>query len=666
MDKLKFRQIHLDFHTSEYIPDVAVGFSKNEFVKRLKEAHVNSITCFARCHHGYLYYPSQSYPDKIHPNLKNKNLLLDQIEACHQEDIKVPIYTTVQWDALAAKEHPEWLAVDGEGNYINNQNVEEPHFYNILCLNSGYRDYFKNHLEDIINSVGKENIDGFFMDILFKVDCNCNHCQKEMKNLGYNTEQKNERIAYSLEMLAAFKKEISSFIKEKVPGASIFYNSSHISPALKNSLENYTHLEIESLPSGGWGYKHFPAVVRYAQNFDKDIIGMTGKFHTYWGDFHSFKNKAALEFECYQMLALNAGCSIGDQLEPNGKLSMGTYDLIKDVYKEVEKKEEYCQGASSIVEIGVLTPEEFYSSQDHDLGLPESLLGTVQMLQEMSYQFEIIDTECSFDKYKLLILPDEIKYSAELEAKLIEFLNEQGKIIGSYHSCLNLDGDKSKIFGVSYQKESDYYRDFIYPNNQIGKKLYKEEHVMYLRGAEIKTLDSETLMYSRKPYFNREGNKFCSHQHTPSAGEKNYPAVVQKDNSIYFSHPVFKIYAKNSPKWCKYIIKDAIDLLLKDKLIEHNGPSSLLVTFNRQQNKNREIIHLLHYIPEKRSKDIYTIEDVIPLYNIRLKVYIADKKLSEINWLFNEKEIEYTKKGAYIYFNIDKIEGHEMICLDYN
>lgn len=666
MGKLRYRQIHLDYHTSEYIPDVADDFSKKEFVQTLKEAHVDSITCFARCHHGYLYYPSKSYPEKIHPNLKNKNLLVDQIDACHQENINVPIYTTVQWDALAAREHPEWLAVDGQGNYINNQDVEEPHFYNILCLNSGYRDYFKNHLKDIISTIGKDKIDGFFMDILFKVDCNCSHCQKEMKTLNYNSNQKSERIAYSLEMLKEFKKEISSFIKEKVPGASIFYNSSHISPALKNSLDFYTHLEIESLPSGGWGYKHFPAVVRYAQNFDKDLIGMTGKFHTYWGDFHSFKNKAALEFECFQMLALNAGCSIGDQLDPGGELSKGTYSLIKEVYQQVEKKEDYCRGAKSIVEIGVLTPEEFYTSEDHDLGLPESLLGTIQMLQEMSYQFEIIDTESSFDKYKLLILPDEIKYSSELELKLKRYLDNQGKIIGSYHSALNLEGEKSKLYGISYQKESDYYRDFIYPNNKIGKELYQEEHVMYLRGSQVANIDAEVLMYSRKPYFNREGDKFCSHQHTPSSGLKNYPAVIKKDNCIYFSHPVFKIYAKNSPRWCKLIIDDAINILLKDKLITHNGPSSLITTFNEQKENKRSLIHLLHYIPEKRSKDIYTIEDVIPLYNLEVKVYIGEKSINKIKWLFNDKELKYKQENNYLIFNIDKIEGHEMICLDYN
>lgn len=73
-------------------------------------------------------------------------------------------------------------------------------------------------------------------------------------------------------------------------------------------------------------------------------------------------------------------------------------------------------------------------------------------------------------------------------------------------------------------------------------------------------------------------------------------------------------------KWCKMIVKDAIDLLLGDKLVAHTGPSTMTTIFNRQTEKNRDVLHILHYITEKRSEDIYTIEYIIPLYNIDLKI----------------------------------------------
>ena len=88
---MRSRQVHLDFHTSEFIPHIGEQFHKGAFVETLKAAHVDSITCFARCHHGMLYYPSKTHPELIHPGLENHQLLIDQIDACHEAGIAVPI-----------------------------------------------------------------------------------------------------------------------------------------------------------------------------------------------------------------------------------------------------------------------------------------------------------------------------------------------------------------------------------------------------------------------------------------------------------------------------------------------------------------------------------------------------------------------------------------------
>ena len=111
---LRFRQIHLDFHTSEFIDGVGSQFDPEEFAATLEKARVNSITCFARCHHGWIYYDTQLNPEQRHPHLA-LNLLQAQIEACHARDIRVPIYTSVQWDHYTANRHPEWLALDETG-----------------------------------------------------------------------------------------------------------------------------------------------------------------------------------------------------------------------------------------------------------------------------------------------------------------------------------------------------------------------------------------------------------------------------------------------------------------------------------------------------------------------------------------------------------------------
>src|SRR5688500_3686339 len=69
MNAIPFRQVHLDFHTSEKIPGVGSEFDANQFVETLKRAAVNSITLFSRCHHGMIYHDTR-FTHLRHPGLK--------------------------------------------------------------------------------------------------------------------------------------------------------------------------------------------------------------------------------------------------------------------------------------------------------------------------------------------------------------------------------------------------------------------------------------------------------------------------------------------------------------------------------------------------------------------------------------------------------------------
>src|SRR5215212_5452895 len=70
--RIPYRQVHLDFHTSDLIPDVGADFDAREFVSGLQAARVNAINVFAKCHHGYAYYPTKI--GTPHPNLKKDML----------------------------------------------------------------------------------------------------------------------------------------------------------------------------------------------------------------------------------------------------------------------------------------------------------------------------------------------------------------------------------------------------------------------------------------------------------------------------------------------------------------------------------------------------------------------------------------------------------------
>jgi hypothetical protein len=677
-DFLRYRQVHLDFHTGADIPVVADQFDPEEFVRVLQEARVNSITCFARCHHGLLYYDSKAFPERVHPNLVNKNLLKNQIEACRRAGIRVPIYMTVQIDQYTVNEHPEWLAQNEKGQPLGTA-IFDPGFYRRLCVNSPYRDFLKAQTREVLEMF---DVDGVFYDIVNVHSCSCKYCRAGMEEQGLNPIKQRDRLTYAQGMLAGFMREMTAFVRSMNKECTIFYNRGHIGAAHRPVVESYSHLELESLPGGSWGYLHFPITMRYARNLGIDCLAQTGKFHTTWGDFHSFKNEAALQFEVFNMLALGAKCMIGDQLEPSGKLSAPVYDLIGSVYREVEKKEPWCQGAKPVVDIGVFTPEEFY--RPGEKALSPAAIGITRMLQECAQQFDFIDSQNDLSRYKVLILPDTIPVNQDLAAKLAAYSAKGGAILATFESGLDLS--KSRFYlpelGVSLRPDPTLdvegnvarnmpyirgeYAEYVIPSGEIGSGLPETEHVMYSKGVEIEAAPgTQILTQTIKSFFDRTYKHYSSHRQTPSSGEVDYPAIVKNGNAIYFAHPIFAQYYQNAPRWCKQLFRNALKMLLPEPLVTHNGPSTLLVTLNEQAEQNRRVLHLLHYIPERRSNSIDIVEDIIPLQDLGLSVNTAGRPVKKVICVPEQRSLDFTVDGERVNFVLPKLNGHQMIALEY-
>ncbi len=508
---LRFRQIHLDFHTSELIEEVGRDFDAEEFASTLRAAGVDSVTCFAKCHHGMFYYDSRVGPR--HPHL-HKDLLREQIDACHRYGIKVPVYVSVAWDAYIGRKHPEWREVDKDGRLAGPAPVDAPPYdWPKLCLNSPYRNHLVVTVEEILDTF---EVDGLFFDIVRQDECCCSHCMEGMRRIGLEPASQQDRLSYSRQVEDSFREDVSLHVWRRLPGCPIFYNSGHIGPHIKSSIRSYSHIEVESLPGGQWGYEHFPMVARYARNLGVEFIGMTGKFHKSWADFGGTKNEAALEYECFSVLALGGGCSVGDQLHPSGKIDKTTYELVGRVYRSVAQKEPWCVGATAVTEIGVITPEIF--SAVADLNASESLAGAHRMLKERHYQYDVVDFDMDLLRYKVLILPDNIGLDDRTARILNNYLDNRGKLLLSY-----LSGTREGSFDFRVRDmparvhgEAPFVTEYLAADEFNAQGVPPGKHVMYERGLSVEAIEgARTLAEVWEPYFDRTYKHFCSHCHTP-------------------------------------------------------------------------------------------------------------------------------------------------------
>ena len=658
MKPLNYRQVHLDFHTSEAVPSVGDKFDKKQFQEALKAGHVNSITVFSKCHHGWAYHPSTA--NQIHPKLNGFDLTGAQLEACREIGVNAPVYLSAGLDEKYAREHMHHLVrptPDAGPNF-----AERPGYHRI-CYNTPYLDTLVAQIEEVMQ---RYNPIGIFLDISAPQVCYCNECIKTFREKGRDINNPEHTQLHKMEVYENYCERCEEAVRKYNPDTMIFHNAGHITRGRRKHAHYDTHLELESLPTGGWGYDHFPLSAAYARTLDMEFLGMTGKFHTSWGEFGGFKHPNALRYEAALSISQGAKCSIGDQLHPTGEMNMSTYKLIGAAYSEVEAKEPYVAGAKHVIDVAILSVEAFNGTADRNAPAD---IGASRILLEGKYLYNIVDQYEDLSKYKLLILPDFIRIDGELKAKLDAFTANGGKILCSGVSGLAKGENKFALnLGVEYEGVTELVPNYLVPEYDAlnGKTAY----IMYQPALIVKPTAGEVIANVEESYFNRTAEHFCSHRHTPNNPGADTAGAVLTENTAYIAWNIFSDYGTYGEYHVKELVLRMIEALIGDKKsIKTNLADRGVATYTYQEAENRYVAHLLFAHTTKRGKDVEIIEDIIPLYGIDLhaatpakpkNVYRVDCKGSTLT----KTDLPFTWENGMAHIDVDKVDLHAMVVID--
>ena len=668
---LRFRQVHLDFHTSPDISGIGKAFDKKLWQERLQTAHVDSITCFSCCHHGWSYHPTRV--GKMHPGL-DFNLLRAQIDACHEIGVKVPIYLTAGSNNRVAEENPGWRIVSPAGQW--NSNPLQAAFER-LCFNSPYLDYLCRLTEEAARMF--PDADGMFFDIITLGECCCPCCMRDMAKEGYDPLKEEDRLRFGRRNVKKYLERVTEAAKCVNPDMPVFHNNGRLlTPGNRDLLPYYSHLELESLPTGGWGYDHFPLLAAYARTLNRDFLGMTGKFHTSWGEFGGFKHPNALRYECAAMLAQGSRCSIGDQLHPDGMLDESTYRMIGNAYAEVEQKEPWCRDAESAANVGILSPDGFQKPVHRN---ENSEIGLSRLLLEGHIPFDRLDDESDFSPYKVLFVPEGLRPDAVLRKRLGKFLSSGGKLIVSGSALLKRECDEPAFdLPLRYDGETDLFPNFMKIVLEFADAV-TTPFVMYYPSQKIKVCGGKSLGEIYDPYFNRDYRHFCSHLHTPYRSEPSgYDAGIMTEKLLYFAHPIFQLYANYGSVILKdFLLKTINALIGLDLPVLTSLPSQGRISLMKQNSEKRYVAHALYANTILRGMEsalypdhivgafhpIQVIEELNPVYDVKFSFRLPEK-IRKVTLEPQGIEIPFTVRDERIEVTLEKLICHQMIVLHYN
>jgi len=648
------RQVHLDFHTSPLIPGVGSKFDAKTFIKTVKAAHVDSVTVFAKCHHGHVYFDAE-HPAR-HPTMpKGMDLLKAEIDALHGAGVRAPIYISVLWDEFAANTHPEWLALSADGSPVGAGPLQPG--WRVLDLASPYFDYLRQQTAEVLRRF--HPVDGIFFDICFDVPSVSRWAKARMSEWELDPASEADRAEYAARLSQFCMEKLFRQVKSACADATVYFNSRPFH-RLPEDIQYLTHVEIESLPSSAWGYWYFPINVRYARTFGRPYLGMTARFHKGWADFGGLKPYAALKYEVCQMLAHGARCSVGDQMHPQGIVDEAAWELIGSVYEHAEACQPWCEDATPLAQIGV-----FRQPSSQPVGRPEqqSDVGATRMLTELKHQFDVVSVDSHWRPYKLLILPDSIPIDSALARRLSAYVKNGGRLLATGDSGLGADL-KPVLPGlpVSKVQPSPYTTTYIRFDRKSFPNVPQSDYANYSPTLRA-TPKKGTIVPARvvEPYFERSYKHFSSHAQTPPEKLARWPAAVLGGPVGYIPFPVFSAYAEHAALPYRYLVQGCIEQLVGRALVEIDLPSYAECTLMSKGDST--VLHVIAFCPQRRTKTLDLVEDEVPLYDVEASVALK-KRPARVFLAPSGEEVEFSYSAGRAELVIPEIVGHQMVVFE--
>jgi hypothetical protein len=290
--------------------------------------------------------------------------------------------------------------------------------------------------------------------------------------------------------------------------------------------------------------------------------------------------------------------------------------------------------------------------------------GAMRLLLELQHQFQFVDRNADFGRYRLLIAPDSVCMDAELRAKVDVFIDAGGVLLVTGESGLSADAPTWERLGVTWECASPYDIEYLHLGDELADVAPPLDYAVYERAQRVAALPgTEVLAHIGEPYFNRTPFTYTSHQHAPIARILDAPAITRRGRAVYCAFPLFRAYKLHGNQIYKQVIERLVAGLLPDPLLKAAGPSTLEATVLEQQSgaERRWVAHLLHYIPQRRTPTLDIVEDVIPLHDLPVSVRTPSRP-RRVYLAPQQTDLAFEWDGEYASAVLPRLDGHQLVC----
>lgn len=657
------RRIHMDFHTPDVPWERAMkDFDVKKYVSILKDANVNSLVSFTKCHHGYSYYDTSI--GLRHPSLPDGLDMFGEIlKECHSNDMKVMAYYSIGWLTTIQKNQPDWMERNIKGEMLDTQgNPKEGPWANI-CLNSPYlEEVVLPELTEILN---KYDADGLWLDIIECNPCHCEHC-KEKYRKQFNKElpdNDDELTEFVVQTKKDFIHRCRELTREIRPNWIFTYNTAGRDKELVEEVDFNSIETHPGLPGDKEAWTRALVTYKFLQKYNKPWESCTSRFIHGWGGWDDqpvINNTVVMS----RIIAHGGMINLGDQAYPNATLDEELYKRIGQSFDYLEPRIEVAEGSTSVPYIALLTTKfDIYAHSN------ANYFGAAKILSENHWHFDIIDTDCldSLDKYECVIMPEIGELDTDTVEKLKLYVKNGGKILATGNSALDESNNKFQlddVYGVDYLGKSDYSIGFLKCNEELAEGIRKSSLLIPGRFNNINIKDgAEEIAEFINPVIEPKYDEFYIFRNallSPPGDKADTAGVVCNHYGagicVYFPTELFKAFNQHSQWYISDIVNNALNVIIKDKKINLRAPKT--VELNVTETEDKTICHLIQYCTYNESDNV---REVVPVYDIELSI-ASDKVKGKKAMLMPEgKELNINEENGMLTVKLDKLEIYSQV-----
>lgn len=600
-----YRMMEWEAHTP---PEEHFNINLDAATRAARDAGAESMMFYSQDHWGYAYYFSDTAVR--HPHL-DRDIFGTEVSLAHKLNMSVVCYYSLQFNNQCVLKHPDW-------GWVNEDGVQQRMRWYITCLDTPYRQYVLNMMNEIFARYDAAEL---FLDIFgiqfhqyhsrgISPFCFCKYTEEawnkdhpgddyrqgfnnpEGWEARYRWHQKRSMSDMLDEIMATARKHRPDLIVSLNGGPEAFPDDimEKVSYIYAEPITTNTGISIGSILMRGYARPDYQA----------GVFSKQGYLDVYPGSIPRVKADALIVQNARTFIVGNA--PIISDLDGQG-FSKRWFAVAKETWADVSNVDSLLAGIQPVLSTAMLYSISTRQALDAEKRPVDFRQSTVGALEALTYAGRPVESLAEFRlqpdelaKFEALVLPD-VEVLSDAQADVIRnWVKGGGTLVSSYKTGLRDEKRQARsnfaladVFGVDFESEERKYvlevghgpaRPDAYTSTYLestGSPLARLLAVstVGLPGSflRLKRTTAEEVMRYRLPFMVED----MAHNHwfnwgPPPPGTETAGTAVAynrfgKGQSLYVGVPLFWAMEWR-PFWIREWVPDLMRQLVKEPIAE--------------------------------------------------------------------------------------------------